>query len=144
MAGRLRRTVIAVSLVALLLPMAAATSLADTGPAPTESFKFSSNGYSAEADQGQCSDPVDDIVTCTFTFILVFSGNAESTGLRRNPRDGGVLQHRHRCLQPGHGRGHLGPGKWLYPGPGRRDRHRARPERRDHRADHDHPRNLQL
>ena len=45
MAGRLRRTVTAVSLVALLLPMAAATSLADTGPAPTESFKFSSNGY---------------------------------------------------------------------------------------------------
>ena len=80
MAGRLRRTVVAVSLVALLLPLAAATSLADTGPAPTESFKFSSNGYSAQADQGQCTDPVDDIVTCTFTFISVFSGNRREQG----------------------------------------------------------------
>ena len=80
MAGRLRRTVVAVSLVALLLPMAAATSLADTGPAPTETFKFSSNGYTANADGGQCTDPVDDIVTCTFNFISVFSGNQRSHG----------------------------------------------------------------
>ena len=80
MAGRLRRTVVAVTLVVLLLPMAAATSLADTGPAPSESFKFSSNGYSADADEGQCSDPVDDIVTCNFTFIGVFSGNCREQG----------------------------------------------------------------
>ena len=77
MAGRLRRTVTAVTLVVLLLPMAAATSLADTGPAPTEIFKFSINGYTAQADQGQCTDPVDDIVTCTFTYIFVFSGNQD-------------------------------------------------------------------
>jgi hypothetical protein len=80
MAGRLRRTVVAVSLVALLLPLAAATSLADTGPAPTEVFKFSSNGYSAQAEESQCTDPVDDIVTCTFTFISVFSGNRREHG----------------------------------------------------------------
>ncbi len=80
MAGRLRRTVTAVSLVALLLPMAAATSLADTGPAPTESFKFSSNGYSANAEQSLCSDPVDDIVTCSFNFISVFAGNQRAQG----------------------------------------------------------------
>ena len=45
MAGRLRRTVIAVTLVALLLPLAAATSLA-AKPA-IEVFKFSENGYTA-------------------------------------------------------------------------------------------------
>jgi hypothetical protein len=79
MAGRLRRTVTAVALVALLLPLAAATSLADTGPA-TEAFKLSENGYSASADEGDCSDPVDDIVTCTFTAVFVFSGNRRAQG----------------------------------------------------------------
>jgi len=78
MAGRLRRTVTAVTLVALLLPLAAATSLADTGPA-SEVFKFSSNGYSASADEGQCTAE-GDIVTCTFTFISVFSGNRREQG----------------------------------------------------------------
>ena len=95
MAGRLRRTVTAVSLVALLLPMAAATSLADTGPAPTEIFKFSSNGFSAQADEGQCTDPVGDIVTCTFTFIFALLREPKRTWHRRNPWDGGVLQHGH-------------------------------------------------
>ena len=80
MAGRLRRTVVAVTLVALLLPMAAATSLADTGPAPTESFKFSATATRPQADQGQCTDPVGDIVTCTFTSIFVFSGNRREQG----------------------------------------------------------------
>ena len=79
MAGRLRRTVTAVTLVALLLPMAAATSLADTGPAPTESFKISDNGYSASAGEGGCDDE-GDIETCTFTSIFVFSGNRREQG----------------------------------------------------------------
>ena len=79
MAGLLRRTVVAVSLVALLLPVAAATSLADTGPAPTESFKFSENGLSAQADEGQCTAE-GDIVTCTFTGIFSFSGNRRVHG----------------------------------------------------------------
>jgi hypothetical protein len=79
MAGRLRRTVIAVTLVALLLPLAAATSLADTGPV-SEVFKFSGNGSSAQAEGGHCSDAVDDIVSCTFVFISVFSGNRREQG----------------------------------------------------------------
>ena len=79
MAGRLRRTVTAVTLVVLLLPMAAATSLADTGPAPTEVFKFSDNGYTASADQGQCTTE-GDIVTCTSANLFVFSGNHREQG----------------------------------------------------------------
>ena len=79
MAGRLRRTVTAVSLVALLLPLAAATALADTGPAPTEVFKVSDNGYSASAGEGGCVD-VGDIETCTFSSIFVFSGNRREHG----------------------------------------------------------------
>lgn len=71
MAARLRRTVTTLTLVALLLPLAAATSLAAK---PTEFFSFSQNGYSATADQSQCSDPVDDIVTCSFTGVFLFSG----------------------------------------------------------------------
>ncbi len=77
MAGRLRRTVIAVTLVALVLPLAAATSLAAK---PFEVFKFSEKGYSASADQSSCSEPVDDIVTCAFTFIVVFSGMRQASG----------------------------------------------------------------
>ena len=76
MAG-LRRTLIAVTLVALLLPLAASTSLAAK---PIEFFSFSQNGLSASADEGDCSDPVDDIVTCTFTFIGVFSGTQRGHG----------------------------------------------------------------
>ena len=79
MAGRLRRTVVAVSLVALLLPLAAATSFADTGPAPTEVFKFSSNGFTAFASEGQCTVE-GDIETCTFTNIDLFSGNRREQG----------------------------------------------------------------
>ena len=78
MAGRLRRTVAAVSLVALLLPLAAATSLA--AESPTEVFKFSDNGYSAGAGESGC-DVEGDIETCTFTSIFVFSGNRREHGL---------------------------------------------------------------
>ena len=80
MAGRLRRTVVAVTLVVLLLPMAAATSLADTGPAPTEVFKFSNSGFTAFADAGTCSDPVDDIVTCSSRNISLVSGKSREQG----------------------------------------------------------------
>ena len=73
MAGRLRRTVVAVTLVVLLLPMAAATSLADTGPAPTEVFKFSSNGYSVSADEGQCTAEGDIVVSRTDGTTAVLS-----------------------------------------------------------------------
>ena len=102
MAGRLRRTVVAVTLVVLLLPLAAATSLADTGPAPTEVFKFSDNGYSASADEGQCTDRGRhrDLYLHHHLGLL---REPQRTGLRRNPRDGGVLRDRHRCLQPGNG-----------------------------------------
>ena len=79
MAGRLRRTIVAVTLVALLLPLAAATSLADTGPAPTEVFKLSDNGYSASAGEGGC-DVEGDIETCTFNSIFLFSGNRREHG----------------------------------------------------------------
>ena len=77
MAGRLRRTAVAVSLVALLLPMAAATSLAAK---PIEVFKFSSSGYTAFADAGTCSDPVDDIVTCSSRNISLVSGKSREQG----------------------------------------------------------------
>ena len=76
MAGRLRRTVAAVTLVALLLPLAAATSLAAK---PTEVFKFSSNGFSAFAGEGQCTVE-GDIETCAFTNIDLFSGNRREQG----------------------------------------------------------------
>ena len=70
---------VAVSLVALLLPLAAATSLADTGPAPTEDFKFSSNGYSAFVSEGNCTTD-GDIETCTFNQVDLFSGNRRDQG----------------------------------------------------------------
>ena len=88
MAGRLRRTVTAVTLVALLLPLAAATSLADTGPAQQRSSSSRATATRPSADEGQCSDPVDDIVTCTFTTSSSSPGTeenkeqAQSTGRR--------------------------------------------------------------
>ena len=77
MAGRLRRTVVALTLVALLLPLAAATSLAAK---PIEVFKFSSSGHTAFADAGTCSDPVDDIVTCSSRNISLVSGKTREQG----------------------------------------------------------------
>ena len=65
------------TLVALLLPLAASTSLAAK---PFEVFSFSQNGLSASADEGDCSDPVDDIVTCTFTGIFLFAGTQREHG----------------------------------------------------------------
>jgi hypothetical protein len=77
----LRRILIAVTLVALLLPLAASTSLAAK---PIEFFSFSQNGLSASADEGDCSDPVDDIVTCTFTGIFLFAGTQRAHGSGAN------------------------------------------------------------
>ena len=77
MAGRLRRTVAALSLVVLLLPLAGATSLAAK---PIEVFKFTSSGHTAFAEAGTCSDPVDDIVTCSFRNISLVSGKSREQG----------------------------------------------------------------
>src|SRR6187431_3060088 len=76
MAGRLRRTVAAVSLVALLLPLAGATTLAAK---PKEFFSFSQTGFTAQADEGQCTAE-GDIVTCAYTSISVSSGNRKAHG----------------------------------------------------------------
>ena len=76
MARRLRRTIVAVTLVALLLPLAAATSLAAK---PIEFFAFSENGFSAQADEGQCTTE-GDIVTCSSTLIFLFSGISREQG----------------------------------------------------------------
>ena len=99
------------------------------------------NGYTALANEGTCSDPVDDIVTCTPRGIFLFSGNRREQG-------SGAIHGTEVCygtltdvLQPGNRRGPEHSGVGLHHGPGRRDRHRARPELGDHRADHDHPRN---
>ena len=143
MAGRLRRTVAAVTLVALLLPMAAATSLADTGPAPTEDFKVSSNGYSASAGEGGCDRRGRHRDVYLQPASSSSPGTAETQG-------SGAIHGTEVCYNTGTDVFNpvtgevteLDPGVRLYPGRGRRDRHRARPERGDHRADHDHPRNI--
>ena len=78
MAGRLRRTVVAVTLVVLLLPLAAATSLADTAP-PGQSGGFSRSGFQAIAAKGDCTSD-GDISTCTSSSVTLFSGKTRDPG----------------------------------------------------------------